>query len=167
VKPANFSTAGIRAILAAAVAGAILWGLGFWAVGAFGAGPIRAHGGRTPCPNLQACRAAVKWQAKDRRWRRWRLCGSGRRGAGVGAASAAFGVPVRDMRSVAQCESGMGAQVTAEAGSGASGLFQFLDSTWRHTPFATFDVFDPLPNALAAAQIVAHDGGWGQWTCQP
>jgi SLT domain-containing protein len=71
------------------------------------------------------------------------------------------------MRSVAWCESRMGAQTTAEAGSGASGLFQFLDSTWQHTPFATFDVFDPLPNALAAAQIVAHDGSWAQWTCQP
>jgi hypothetical protein len=51
-----------------------------------------------------------------------------------------------------------------EPSTGASGLLQFLSSTWRRTPFASFSVFDPVANALAAAQIVAREG-WRQWSC--
>jgi hypothetical protein len=131
--------------------------------------PIRAGGGRTPCATVSACRRVVRWQRHERLHLERRLAIRYQRDAtyAIRLASAAFHVPIQDMRSVASCESGMGAQVTAEAGSGASGLFQFLASTWQHTPYSGFDVFDPLPNALAAAQIVAHDGGWGQWTCKP
>ena len=27
--------------------------------------------------------------------------------------------------------------------------------------------YEPLANALSAAQTVRHDGGWRQWQCQP
>lgn len=80
-------------------------------------------------------------------------------------ASAAFGIPERDMRTIASCESGLGAQTVAEAGSGASGLFQFLPSTWARTPFAGFDVFDDRANALAAGWLVTRDGNWREWSC--
>lgn len=41
----------------------------------------------------------------------------------------------------------------------ASGLMQFLPSTWSHTPFAAygFSVWDMDANALAAAQIIRHE----------
>ena len=50
--------------------------------------------------------------------------------------------------------------------SSASGLFQFLDSTWARHGIAGFSVFDPVANALAAARLVA-DEGWSQWVCKP
>jgi hypothetical protein len=126
-----------------------------------------AFGAPKRCATVRSCHHALDWARKDRQHLRHRLAIRYHRDASyaIRLASAAFGVPVRDMRRIAQCESGMGAQATAEAGSGASGVFQFLRSTWRHTPFAGFDVFDPVANSLAAAQLVVHDGGWRQWSC--
>jgi hypothetical protein len=49
--------------------------------------------------------------------------------------------------------------------SAASGLFQFLGSTWRSTPYAGFSVFSPYANALAAGWMHAHGRG-GEWACQ-
>lgn len=49
--------------------------------------------------------------------------------------------------------------------SGASGLFQFLPSTWRTTPYASLSVWDPVANALAAGWMHMHGRG-GEWTCQ-
>lgn len=146
---------------------AILIVLAFCGV-SYAGGPIKAHGGRA-CRSTPCFKRALAWHRKEERHLRHLVAVHWRRDASyaIRIASAAFGVSQTDMRSVAWCESRMGAQTTAQAGSGASGLYQFLGSTWAHTPFSTFDVFDPLPNALAAAQIVAHDGGWGQWTCQP
>jgi soluble lytic murein transglycosylase-like protein len=48
--------------------------------------------------------------------------------------------------------------------STASGLFQFLDSTWAVTPQAKagLSVFDPFANALGAAWYVSQHG-WGAW----
>jgi hypothetical protein len=80
-------------------------------------------------------------------------------------AAAAFGVPFADLRAVAMCETGGTlSPFERNTGSGASGLFQFLASTWRRTTFARFSRFDPVASSLAAAQIVA-DEGWRQWTC--
>lgn len=63
----------------------------------------------------------------------------------------------------ARCESGYSPSATN--GSGASGLFQFLDSTWRSTPFARFSVWSPYANALAAGWMHAHGRG-GEWACR-
>jgi len=49
--------------------------------------------------------------------------------------------------------------------SGASGLFQFLPSTWSGTPYASQSPFDPRANALAAAWLYSHYGP-GRWVCQ-
>jgi soluble lytic murein transglycosylase-like protein len=128
---------------------------------------INADGGRTSCSTVAQCRHALAWQRKDRAHLRHQLAVKYSRDAGyaIRLASAAFGVNEQNMRTIARCESNLGAQATAEAGSGASGLFQFLPSTWRRTPFAGFDIFDPLPNALAAAQLVVRDGSWREWSC--
>ena len=48
--------------------------------------------------------------------------------------------------------------------SGASGLFQFLLSTWSGTPYAKQSPFDPRVNALAAAWLYSHYGA-GRWQC--
>jgi hypothetical protein len=49
--------------------------------------------------------------------------------------------------------------------SGASGLFQFLPSTWGGTPYANKSPFDPRANSFAAAWLYSHYGP-GRWVCQ-
>jgi Transglycosylase SLT domain len=49
--------------------------------------------------------------------------------------------------------------------SGASGLFQFLPSTWSGTPYASQSPFDPRANSFAAAWLYSHYGP-GRWVCQ-
>ena len=49
--------------------------------------------------------------------------------------------------------------------SNASGLFQFLPGTWKTTPFADQDIFDPTANAEAAAWMWSV-GRRNEWTCQ-
>jgi len=63
----------------------------------------------------------------------------------------------------AECESG--GYAYARNPSGASGLFQFLPSTWASTPFADFSVWSPYANALAAGWMQAHGRG-GEWACR-
>jgi hypothetical protein len=63
----------------------------------------------------------------------------------------------------ASCESRL--YSFAHNASGASGLFQFLPSTWRSTPFGRYSVWSPYANALAAGWM--HDRGrGGEWVCQ-
>jgi hypothetical protein len=49
--------------------------------------------------------------------------------------------------------------------SQASGLFQFLPSTWSGTPWAKQSPFDPVANAQAAAWLYSHYGP-GRWECK-
>jgi soluble lytic murein transglycosylase-like protein len=51
--------------------------------------------------------------------------------------------------------------------SGASGLYQFIPSTWRTTPQgrAGLSPFDPYANAAAAAWLY-RTGGPGHWSCR-
>lgn len=79
-------------------------------------------------------------------------------------ASARYGVPYSELRSVSWCESRW--RPNAE-GAGSYGLFQFLPGTWRRTPYRARSVFDAGANALAAAWLVRRDGGWREWSCQP
>ena len=65
---------------------------------------------------------------------------------------------------VAWCESRYHPN-SVNSDSGASGLFQFLPSTWAFTPYASHSPFDPQYNALAAAWLYKRDGG-SQWVCQ-
>jgi len=65
---------------------------------------------------------------------------------------------------VAACESGYDPYAVNRA-SGASGLFQFLPSTWAFTPYAKSSVFDPSANAKAAEWLYSRDGP-SQWQCK-
>jgi soluble lytic murein transglycosylase-like protein len=65
---------------------------------------------------------------------------------------------------VAWCESRYHPN-SVNSSSGASGLFQFLPSTWAFTPYAGYSPFDPKYNALAAAWLYKRDGP-SQWVCQ-
>jgi hypothetical protein len=65
---------------------------------------------------------------------------------------------------VAYCESRYHPN-SVNSDSGASGLFQFLPSTWSGTPWASQSPFDPVANAQAAAWLYSHYGP-GRWVCQ-
>ena len=78
-------------------------------------------------------------------------------------AAATYGVDGNAMLAVAQCESGLDPNAY-NASSGASGLFQFLPSTWATTPFAGASIFDPSASANAAAWMWSV-GRRGEWVC--
>ena len=65
---------------------------------------------------------------------------------------------------VAWCESRYHPN-SVNSDSGASGLFQFLPSTWSGTPYASQSPFDPRTNSFAAAWLYARYGP-GRWVCQ-
>lgn len=64
---------------------------------------------------------------------------------------------------VAKCESNYNPYAVNRS-SGASGLFQFLPSTWAASPYHAQSVFDPVANAHAAAWLYQRSGP-GQWVC--
>lgn len=80
------------------------------------------------------------------------------------AAADKYGQPRADMLRVAQCESVLDPGAV-NSRSGTSGLFQFLPSTWRTTPYANQDIFDPVANSEAAAWMWAN-GRRNEWHCQ-
>lgn len=85
----------------------------------------------------------------------------------ISLASSTFNVSAGELWSVARCETGNTFNPYARnRTSSASGLFQFLDSTWASQGIRGFSVFDPVANALGAARIVARQG-WRQWSCKP
>jgi hypothetical protein len=63
----------------------------------------------------------------------------------------------------ARCESHY--RAAAHNNSGAAGLFQFLPSTWRSTPYGRFSVYSAYANALAAGWMHEHGRG-GEWVCR-
>lgn len=63
----------------------------------------------------------------------------------------------------ADCESGL--EPGAKNNSGASGLFQFLPSTFASTPFRRFSIWSPYANALAAGWMHANGRG-SEWVCR-
>jgi len=64
---------------------------------------------------------------------------------------------------VAKCESNYNPYAVNRS-SGASGLFQFLPSTWAGSPYHASSPFDPTANAKAAAWLYQRSGP-GQWVC--
>jgi uncharacterized protein YraI len=68
-----------------------------------------------------------------------------------------------DMLRVAECESNL--DPYAVNPSGSYGLFQFIRSTWKSTPFGNKDIFDPEANANAAAWMWS-EGRKSEWVCQ-
>ncbi|MEJ7902136.1 MAG: SH3 domain-containing protein, partial [Thermomicrobiales bacterium] len=80
------------------------------------------------------------------------------------AAADQYGQPREDMLRVARCESVLDPNAV-NASSNASGLFQFLPSTWATTPYADQNIFDPVANAEAAGWMWAN-GRRNEWVCQ-
>lgn len=64
---------------------------------------------------------------------------------------------------VAKCESGYNPRAYNPAGP-YYGLFQFLMSTFKNTPYGGGDIYDPTTNAKAAAWKYSQ-GGAGAWGC--
>ena len=64
---------------------------------------------------------------------------------------------------VAKCESGFNPN-SYNASSGASGVFQFLPSTWRASPYASSSPFDAQANVRAALWLYQRSGP-NQWVC--
>jgi hypothetical protein len=78
---------------------------------------------------------------------------------------------VDDALWVIDCESG-GDPNAYNPASGASGLFQFVPSTWlsasEEAGWGGADVFDPEPNiAVAAWLYAAYETPWASWSCKP
>jgi len=68
------------------------------------------------------------------------------------------------LRRKAWCESRMNPGAY-NASSGSSGLFQFMPSTWRTTPYRWHSIWSARWNALAAAWM-HHVGRGGEWACR-
>lgn len=79
------------------------------------------------------------------------------------AAADRYGQSRSDMLRVATCESNL--DPYAVNPSGSYGLFQFIRSTWKSTPYGDEDIFDPQANANAAAWMWKQ-GRKSEWVCQ-
>jgi uncharacterized protein YgiM (DUF1202 family) len=75
-----------------------------------------------------------------------------------------YGQPREDMLRVARCESDL-VPIAVNGPGGSYGIFQFKPGTWLGTPFAEYDIFDPRPNANAAAWMWSV-GRRREWVCQ-
>jgi LysM repeat protein len=90
--------------------------------------------------------------------------GTGNITAIITAAAQRYGQSPAAMIAVAQCESSLN-PLAYNGEYGASGLFQFLPSTWATTPYASSNIFDPYASANAAGWMWSV-GRRGEWVCQ-
>lgn len=81
----------------------------------------------------------------------------------INKAADRYGQSRSDMVRVARCESNL--DPYAVNPSGSYGLFQFIRSTWKSTPYGNEDIFDPEANANAAAWMWK-EGRKSEWVCQ-
>jgi len=79
-----------------------------------------------------------------------------------------FGANTDAALRVMACESG-GNESAKNPRSSASGLFQFLASTWEKVTGEDYpgNVFDGESNIAAAAELSGGGSDWSQWSCQP
>lgn len=86
----------------------------------------------------------------------------------IALASVAYRVSFNTLYRKASCETGGTLSPFAyNRSSHASGLFQFLPSTWRSTPYGRYSIWDPYANALAAAWMHSPAvGRGGEWVCR-
>jgi soluble lytic murein transglycosylase-like protein len=75
-----------------------------------------------------------------------------------------FDQPRQDMLRICRSKSVLDPNAV-NSSSHASGLFQFLPSTWGSTPYTDEDILAPIANAEVAAWMWAN-GRSGEWTCQ-
>lgn len=79
-------------------------------------------------------------------------------------ASIAYGISYSTLYRKADCESHL-YPLAKNPKSTASGLFQFLTSTFASTPYAGESIWSPYANALAAGWMHAN-GRSGEWVCR-
>jgi len=109
-----------------------------------------------------------KWALRARAWhkaylrqRRTLLSSTSVREA-IDLAAATYGNGATLWRK-ARCESGFNPY--AHNASGASGLFQFIPSTFASTPYGGMSIWSPYAQALAAGWMHEHGRG-GEWVCR-
>jgi hypothetical protein len=117
------------------------------ALGSFLAGTLATVGGVAPFE------AAARKEWSERRIIRI-----------VHEAADRYDQPRKAMVRVARCESNLDPYARNPAGP-YLGLFQFLRSTWKTTPYRDEDIFDPKANAFAAAWMWKK-GRRDEWACQ-
>lgn len=92
-----------------------------------------------------------------------RHCATGQLSACIERGGLHWDVSPAMLRRKAWCESRW--QRFARNASGASGLFQFLPSTWRTTPYRARSVWSAKWSSLAAGWM-HHVGRGGEWVCR-
>jgi hypothetical protein len=81
----------------------------------------------------------------------------------IAEAARAYGQSEEAMVRVARCESVLNPCAVNDNGP-YYGLYQFLKSTWRSTPFGDRDIFDPEAQALATGWMW-QQGRKNEWVC--
>jgi hypothetical protein len=82
----------------------------------------------------------------------------------ISDAAKKYGQSENAMVRVARCESTLNPCALNRSGP-YYGLFQFLKSTWKTTPYGDRDIYDPEAQALAAAWMWK-EGRKNEWACQ-
>lgn len=82
----------------------------------------------------------------------------------INLASTAYGVSSSTLWRKATCESHLSPRAKNRR-STASGLFQFLTSTWAGTPYGHFSIWSAYANAMAAGWMHSVGRG-GEWVCR-
>lgn len=82
----------------------------------------------------------------------------------IQAAARKYGQNAKDMERVARCESVLDPCAVNKAGPWY-GLFQYLKSTWRSTPYGNESIWDPEAQSLATAWMWK-EGRKNEWACK-
>lgn len=82
----------------------------------------------------------------------------------IAKAARQYGQSKSAMIRVARCESGLDPCAVNSAGP-YYGLFQFLKSTWKSTPYGDRNIFDPKAQALATGWMW-QQGRKDEWACK-
>ncbi len=90
-------------------------------------------------------------------------CSQSRPVACIRRAAMRHRVSFRLQLTIARCESGLDPTELNDSGSGASGLMQFMPSTFAETPYRFRWILSAKYNALAGAWLLKR-AGTGPWT---
>lgn len=82
----------------------------------------------------------------------------------IHGAALTYGADEGWMLRVSYCESRWD-RFAVNGSSGSTGLFQFIPSTWKTTPFGSKSIWSAKWQSLAAAWMEIH-GRAGEWVCQ-
>jgi hypothetical protein len=82
----------------------------------------------------------------------------------ISSAAKKYGQNRSAMERVARCESNLDPCAVNRSGP-YYGLFQFLKSTWKNTPYGNKSIYDPKAQAMAAAWMW-NEGRKNEWACK-